>query len=202
MKNLVLFLLFIIIFSILTGCGFYQKPLNHASPVVRVLLDEGTEMRIKPGKNYILSINSRREMGSGMLFISLTNNSIEVNDMVLDIDSIEIYPNQYFEFTGKKYPGFAKIIKNNGSLMLINIVDIETYLHGVLPNEASPEWNIEALKAQAIVSRTFALYEIASSRKSGKSFDLYDDTRSQVYYGLEKSLNQHRLLSTRQWARF
>jgi stage II sporulation protein D len=68
-----------------------------------------------------------------------------------------------------------------GSLNVINALALEQYVRGVIPNESPPSWPPAALRAQAVESRSFAL----SSGVGGNGFDLYDDTRSQVYEGME-----------------
>jgi SpoIID/LytB domain protein len=68
-----------------------------------------------------------------------------------------------------------------GSLNVVNALTLEQYVKGVIPNESPPSWPIEELKAQAIASRSFALTGLVG----GNGFDLYSDTRSQVYKGLE-----------------
>jgi len=76
-----------------------------------------------------------------------------------------------------------------GSLNVVNALTLEQYVKGVIPNESPPSWPIEELKAQAIASRSFALTGLVG----GNGFDLYSDTRSQVYKGLEseyKSSNE------------
>ena len=60
---------------------------------------------------------------------------------------------------------------------MINRVGINAYVKGVIPNESIPSWPMKALRAQAVASRTFAL----SGGRDGDGFDLYNDTRSQVY---------------------
>ena len=64
--------------------------------------------------------------------------------------------------------------------MVINHVAIDQYLRGVVPAEMPSSWPAEALKAQAIAARSYALYRI---HPTTGTFDLYDDTRSQVYRG-------------------
>ena len=54
-------------------------------------------------------------------------------------------------------------------------------MKGVIPNESPPSWPMAELKAQAVASRSFAL----TAGVGGNGFDLYADTRSQVYKGLE-----------------
>ncbi|MCK5848638.1 MAG: SpoIID/LytB domain-containing protein [Caldisericia bacterium] len=70
------------------------------------------------------------------------------------------------------------------TLSAINHIDIETYLKGVVPAEISANWHLEALKAQAITARTFALKRSEASRKKMSSYyDVTDDTYCQVYLG-------------------
>ncbi|HVQ58839.1 MAG TPA: SpoIID/LytB domain-containing protein [Solirubrobacterales bacterium] len=68
-----------------------------------------------------------------------------------------------------------------GALNVVNALAVDAYVKGVIPNESPPSWPIEELKAQAVASRSFAL----TGGVGGNGFDLYADTRSQVYEGLE-----------------
>lgn len=67
------------------------------------------------------------------------------------------------------------------TVTVIEDVAVEEYLEGVLPHEMDPDWPLEALKAQAVVARTFTYANMGKFRKEG--FDLTSDTRSQVYRG-------------------
>jgi stage II sporulation protein D len=67
-----------------------------------------------------------------------------------------------------------------GSLAVINALDIDKYVQGVIAGEMPSSWPIEALKVQAVAARSYAL----ASAVTGRSFDVYDDTRSQVYKGI------------------
>lgn len=69
-----------------------------------------------------------------------------------------------------------------GGLMVVNLVDIEDYLLGVLPHEMSPSAPTEALKAQAVASRTYALKHSQDFAKRG--FGLKASEGSQVYKGI------------------
>jgi stage II sporulation protein D len=68
-----------------------------------------------------------------------------------------------------------------GSLNVVNALAVDAYVKGVIPNESPPSWPMAELKAQAVASRSFAL----TAGVGGNGFDLYADTRSQVYKGLE-----------------
>lgn len=82
---------------------------------------------------------------------------------------------------GKRYRGTVEVSVVNGKLRAVNHVGLEAYLFGVVPDEVPSHWPAEALKAQSVVARSYAL----AVRKTGGAFDLYRDTRSQVYGGLD-----------------
>jgi len=80
----------------------------------------------------------------------------------------------------RPYRGQFQVSVANGSLRVVNYVGLEGYLFGVVPSEMPYMWLPEALKAQAVAARSYAL----AVRKTGSWFDLYPDTRSQVYRGI------------------
>jgi stage II sporulation protein D len=85
----------------------------------------------------------------------------------------------------KAYRGQFRLVAVGGGLFdVINEVDIEAYLQGVLSRELLPGWHEETYKAQAIVARTYALYEKFEPRPP-RAWDVYADTRSQVYGGMD-----------------
>jgi stage II sporulation protein D len=79
----------------------------------------------------------------------------------------------------RPYRGQLHVSVVAGKLRAINVVGLEQYLYGVVPSEVPYSWPAEALKAQAVAARSYAL-----SHLQGATFDLYDDTRSQVYLGI------------------
>ncbi len=82
----------------------------------------------------------------------------------------------------RRYRGKLVIVaKTANKLLVINKLDIERYVQGVLYHEISNRWPLEATKAQAVATRTYALYQIEQSKK--REYDMTDDTYSQVYGG-------------------
>jgi stage II sporulation protein D len=82
---------------------------------------------------------------------------------------------------GRGYRGFFRLLKvGTGKLRVVNVVDLDLYLRGVVPSEMPKDWAPEALKAQAVAARSYALSHLHSSG----GFDLYPDTRDQVYLGI------------------
>ena len=79
----------------------------------------------------------------------------------------------------RPYRGQIQLNLGSNRLQVVNNVGLEPYLYGVVPREVPSTWPAEALKAQAVVARSYAL----AVRKTG-AYDLYPDTRSQVYGGV------------------
>lgn len=77
--------------------------------------------------------------------------------------------------------GFRYTLGTTGYYGLINRVDIEDYLLGVVPAEMSGSWELDALKAQAVAARNYAVSPSGKYLRFG--FDLDDSTESQAYYG-------------------
>ena len=79
------------------------------------------------------------------------------------------------------YRGAMRLHRWEGKRILtVNDLGLESYLQGVVTAEMPASWAPEALKAQAVVARSYAL----RNRRSDRVFDLYPDTRSQVYRGI------------------
>jgi stage II sporulation protein D len=81
---------------------------------------------------------------------------------------------------GRSYRGWIVVTLSNGKLVVVNRLGIEPYVQGVVAGEMPAGWSSEALKTQAVAARSYAL----ASRRQGGSFDVYDDTHSQVYGGI------------------
>jgi len=76
------------------------------------------------------------------------------------------------------YRGRLKATASGGDLLVINAVGLQAYAKGVVPNEMPSSWPQAALRAQTVAARSYAL-----ATSGGGAFDVYDDTRSQVYGG-------------------
>ena len=89
-------------------------------------------------------------------------------------------------FDGQKYRYRGSIEididKEHRKLNVINVIDIEEYLYGVLKKEISPSWPQEALKAQAVAARTFAIFNM--NKYIDEGYNICASTNSQVYGGV------------------
>jgi SpoIID/LytB domain protein len=83
--------------------------------------------------------------------------------------------------SGMPYRGALEVVPaGGGSLNAVNAVGVDQYVKGVIANESPASWPQAALRAQAVAARSFAL----TGDVRGDGFELYDDTRSQVYKGI------------------
>jgi stage II sporulation protein D (peptidoglycan lytic transglycosylase) len=89
----------------------------------------------------------------------------------------------WVSFAGKRYRGRFEVIADGAGLDLINVLDLDSYLYGVLPREVIASWPEESLKAQAVAARTYAMFQM--NKSVGLPFDLDATVMSQVYGGLD-----------------
>ena len=92
--------------------------------------------------------------------------------------------------SGREYYGYIvadRIYSND--IAIINLVSSDDYVACVVGSEMYSTWHIEALKAQAVIARTYAM---TSTSYKNYGIDVTDDTRSQAYYGLERETESTR----------
>jgi stage II sporulation protein D len=78
------------------------------------------------------------------------------------------------------YRGILELRPGAFGLNAINVASLDDYVRGVVSAESPASWPLEALKAQAVAARTYAI----TTSKGGNGFDQYADTRSQMYRGI------------------
>jgi stage II sporulation protein D len=85
---------------------------------------------------------------------------------------------------GSRYRGnFRVLVDDVSRVKVVNYVDVEAYLYGVVPREMSPKWSEDAIKAQAVAARSYALY--IKQKSTDKPYDLMATVASQVYGGYD-----------------
>lgn len=94
----------------------------------------------------------------------------------------------FLRVDGRPYRGRIEVdLTPTGRLTAVNLVDLESYLYGVIKGEIDPRWPPEAVKAQAVAARTLALERLMAARASSSStpgYDLPATTSAQVYLGV------------------
>lgn len=111
--------------------------------------------------------------------------SIELNDQWfnLNIKRLVVKPPEKAFVSAKRrwYRGEFIIENRGGELVVINNIPLEEYLLGVVPSEMPSKWNYEALKAQAIAARSYAIAN--RGKRSSHGYDLKDTPEDQAYGG-------------------
>ena len=98
---------------------------------------------------------------------------------------------------GRRYRGALELRHKGGGLTAVNIVPVDDYLRSVVPEEMPVDWPAEAIKAQSVAARSFAL--ASRGRHAGESYDLCTTTHCQLYSGTaaEKSASNAAIKATR-----
>jgi len=156
-------------------------------------------LRIKQGGKYTSTdhktIDVRIISGSEKINIFSSANLYSKSDAfavksakAIDIKSSEFKSEMIFESSdgiigvnGVKYRGLLIVRKSGVKIDVCNRISLEDYLKGVVSCEMSGSWHIEALKAQAVAARTYAVYFL--NKKSNVNYDLDSTTNFQVYKG-------------------
>jgi stage II sporulation protein D len=161
----------------------------NAEQYIRVAIIPNTtflNLKINGSYEILNSINSKVLYRGKNLKTTVTayNNGILIGETNLNTDKVLIRtkdPQATF-VDNRRFKGDIMLVKKeNLRLLIINSIELEEYIKGILYNEASHYWPPEALKAQVVVSRTYALYQIQESKS--KDYDVTADIYSQVYGG-------------------
>ena len=144
--------------------GLTQVTLQMSAPCVMIDADTQKQLqKIEANRNFSVD------------FAALKAKSIEIRGEKVALKDLQV------TVGGKKYFGGIRIDKVSGALRVINIVPVEEYLRGVVPEEMPISFSKEALKAQAVAARTFTLKNTGKHKSEG--YDLCSTTHCQVYEG-------------------
>ncbi|OGW63671.1 MAG: hypothetical protein A2638_02165 [Nitrospirae bacterium RIFCSPHIGHO2_01_FULL_66_17] len=153
------------------------------APRIRVALaaDQGAVTVESAGAVVVAAPGPRRTV-EGPLVIRREGTRIVVNEMRLGSPIRIEGESAPLEVKGMVVRGALVIIARDAGLLVVNDLDLEAYVKSVVPSEVPVTWPFEALKAQAIVARTFALHK--KGERGGQAFDVDATVQSQVYGGL------------------
>ena len=178
---------------ILFICVFQIRPLQAARvPIIKVLILKNKNIRIRADRSVPLTVEGQKFSNKKFkgLTIKLENNRkimyFDKNKQkIYDLKNKDKFVVKTSDVRGiwvgqKRYSGKLKIFVQDNKIFVVNILGVENYLSSVVGSEMPSKWPIEALKAQAIASRTYAL-----KQKGNSIFDIDSTNKNQVYNGLE-----------------
>jgi stage II sporulation protein D len=166
--------------------GFYYPgtTLGSAAPrQVRVLLAE--QPRVQVGSDAPFTVRDARgsvvRLGAGLYALDADG---RLGAEPLRLPAVALPGSAPLRLGGTAYSGTLGLSTAGAHVRVVNTLELEDYLVGVVSSECPGSWPGDALRAQAVASRSFAL----ASLRPQADFDLYPDDRSQNYHGLQKRL--------------
>lgn len=139
---------------------------------IRVALVSQTPIRsVQPGQGTVCQHSDGRPVLSGRLMIA----AVELRKDALHCSGGKVLIN------GRSYSGQLELSRRGDGLIAINRLDLEDYVASVVGAEMPSHWHAEALKAQAVAARSYALVHLA--RPAAQDYHLGDTTRWQVFAG-------------------
>ncbi len=137
---------------------------------------------INPKTNEVLRQGKRLRMSA----IAATPGGIKIADVEYPLDQLRFLSDKDVTIRignkDKRFRDTMDVMKEkDGRLLVVNTVELENYIRGILYHEVSHRWPLEVFKVQAIAARTYALYRMQRSAK--QKYDVTSDIYSQVYGG-------------------
>ena len=179
--------------GIIIFCVFQNQSVSAArEPLIRVLISKNRNLRIRSDRSIPLIIKGQKFSNKKIKGLTLKKESNRTT-IFFDKNKQKIYDLKNKAkivvkssdgrgiWVGKKrYSGKLNLYILDSEILVINILGIEKYLSSVVGSEMPAKWPLEALKAQAIASRTYAL-----KQKGNSLYDIDSTNKNQVYSGLE-----------------
>ena len=176
LKFILLFFSYILFFNCISYASFSTQEYIKVG-----ILSNQKQITIASDDKYCFIYNNKKySLSEGKIKIELKNNKAIIFNNSYSLP-IEFVSTKCFLVNNKIYRGNIIISSSSKGNNIINKLKIEDYLKGILPKEVNPSWNQETLKAQAVVSRTYALKNIGKHSK--ENFDVCSSVCCQVYGG-------------------
>ena len=169
-----------------TSLSLPENPKDYA--LVKIMLAEKIKRAtVETDSPYQIADSKGKVILNGARFVSSkikpAASGIQIGAQTYPADLLTLLAEQgAIKLDGHSYRHALEFLRGpGGTLILINKIPMEDYLKGVLPKETSSLWPLEALKAQAVAARTFALFKAIENR--GEPYVLSKGVLSQVYGG-------------------
>ncbi len=170
------------------GLCFAQSPEQKIR--VKIFPDAAVFTVVIKGDYLVKETNSDRILNYGKKFkakVASYKGGILLAGRYLAANNIffkPVNPDEPILINGRRFKGGLQVIKrDSGLLSVVNYLGLEDYVKGISVRETSHYWPMEALKAEVVVFRTFALYR--AEQFKNKEWDVTDNVFSQVYGGVE-----------------
>jgi len=164
-----------------------SNPAEGFSPYLRIGIKVGVNSVQVEGDADILNENGKKIARiQGRYKVVFKDHSLWVGKKKINAEMIRFSPQLMMIKVGNRmFRGDIEIHSIKGRLTVVNDLFIEDYVRGVINKEAIPSWPVEAKKTQAVLARTFAVYQKMFNPRN-KLYDLAPSVLDQVYGGLNR----------------
>jgi len=152
-----------------------------ADETIRIAILQNAELAtVVSSAGLIVQAQNDTVDATGQIIMEAGPSGLTVDGQLLRSDRLEVRGRDgELTINGLTVGGRVIVKRQNGKLLAINEVPLEDYVKGVVPSEMSAAWHPEALKVQAIATRTYALYKMRQNAR--KDFDVLASIKDQVY---------------------
>ncbi|MCP9940294.1 SpoIID/LytB domain-containing protein, partial [Synechococcus sp. Cruz CV12-2-Slac-r] len=162
-------------------------------PEVRVLVEEGTALRVAPVEGrLLLQAANGRSLAAVAGGLTLRAEGAEISGLpsgaIAELWISPESPNGSLWLQQRRYRGRLQLLLHRGRIQAINRLGIESYLPSVVGAEMPHQWPQEALRVQSVAARSYALRQL----RPEANYDLKATVSSQVYRGLESETDSTR----------
>jgi stage II sporulation protein D len=161
---------------------FSASPARAAETIRVAVVQNADSVTVSSFSGLIIRAPNDDLDANGRLTVTVGSSGLVADGRRLRSDRVEARGrNGEITVNGLTVGGRVIVKRQNGKLLAIAELPLEEYVKGVVPAEMNASWHPEALKAQAIATRTYALYKVRQTGK--KDFDVAATTKDQVYKG-------------------
>jgi len=152
-----------------------------ADETIRIAILQNAELAtVVSSAGLIVQAQNDTVDATGQIIMEAGPSGLTVDGQLLRSNRLEVRGRDgELTINGLTVGGRVIVKRQNGKLLAINEVPLEDYVKGVVPSEMSAAWHPEALKVQAIATRTYALYKMRQNAR--KDFDVLASIKDQVY---------------------
>ena len=158
------------------------------SPIVRLLLDENLPRVVVSGSSVMLEglnkgswhnvLNKVRKAGFSPVSGGVRLDGSDIVAPAFRVKSLK----GMLRYAGRPNRGYLTVLNNAGGIMIVSHMPLESYLVGVVNGEVDSSWPMDAVKAQVVAARSYALYRMNAG---SLHYDLTTDVADQVYAGVD-----------------
>ena len=181
-------------FTLLWSVSAFAAPADQSQLIKVGLWDNQQSVLISADSDFVLvgknneqaaRFAAKEKVAVAMKAGQLTINGQQVKSPELRVQPVGKKDDFVIEINKRRYRGeiTLQLSTRQSGVTVINTIGIEQYLYGIVGREISPDWPLEAIKAQAVAARSYALHNLKKHRNDG--YDVCATTDCQVYSGID-----------------